>query len=181
MNALEMSALISEMNIAIAGFAGIVSAFRFQDLSNVRRSSVAALTLIVQGALIVALFGLLPLILSSFDITGKNLWRTSSIVIVLLCCAMMYVIHQYFQGTLAALKTRLIYTAGQLMMATGVLVNALNALDVFFHAEPGPYLLVGVLGSVLAGWMFMRLLLNPLWKHVKENEAREKDSATPDR
>lgn len=173
MNVLEMFALLAELNVAIAGFAGIVSAFRFRDESNVKRGPVAALTVIVQLSLVVALFSGLPLLLSAFGLSGNSLWLTCSIVAVPVGSGLIYTNRRNFRRSLQDRKARLIHIFVQSISFIAVLANVLNTLNIFFHYEPGPYLLAGIVMSGIAGWMFIRLLLNPLWKLVRENEARE--------
>ncbi|MEJ2089938.1 MAG: hypothetical protein P8Y69_15970 [Gammaproteobacteria bacterium] len=51
-----------------------------------------------------------------------------------------------------------------------VAINLLNAFDVVFHREPGPYLAAITWGLGLAAYMFVRLLLHPLWRRVREQE-----------
>lgn len=168
-----MFALLAELNVAIAGFAGIVSAFRFRDSSDVKRGAVAALTVVVQLSLVVALFSGLPLLLSAFGLSGDDLWLTCSIVAVPVGSVLIYTNRRNFKRSLQGRKTRLIYIFVQSISFVAVIANALNAVNSGFHSEPGPYLLAGTVMSGIAGWMFMRLLLNPLWKTVRENEMKE--------
>ncbi len=49
--------------------------------------------------------------------------------------------------------------------------NALNVANFVFHREPGPYIAGIVFGLGLVGYMFARLLLRPLWRVVREQEA----------
>ena len=167
-----MFALMAELNVAIAGFAGIVSAFRFRNHSDVTRGPVAALTVVVQLSLLVALFSGLPLLLSAFGVSGTSLWFTCSVVAVPLGSGLIYTNRRNFQRSLKNRKTLLIHLAVQSVSFVAVLANALNAVNFLFHSEPGPYLLSGAVMSGIAGWMFIRLLLNPLWRIVKENEMK---------
>jgi len=47
----------------------------------------------------------------------------------------------------------------------------LNVADLVFHREPGPFI-AGILYALsVVGYMFLRLLLRPLWRAVHEQEA----------
>lgn len=68
------------------------------------------------------------------------------------------------------------YVAGiKLVMAIGcfvlVLINVMNASDIFFHREGGPFIAGIVWALILAGFMFSRLLLQPIWRNVRIQEA----------
>jgi hypothetical protein len=59
-----------------------------------------------------------------------------------------------------------------------ILINVLNVFDFFFHREPGP-VITGILWALgFTGFMFSRLLLLPIWKRVRDQEAAEIASAT---
>ena len=159
-----MFALLAELNVAIAGFAGIVSAFRFRDSSTVKRGPVAALTVIVQLSLLAALFSCLPLLLSAFGLSGKLLWLTCSIVAVPVGSALIYMNRQNFRRSLQDRKLRLIHIFVQSISFIAVMANMLNAVDFFFHSEPGPYLIAGIVMIIIAAWMIKPIIVNPLWK-----------------
>lgn len=45
--------------------------------------------------------------------------------------------------------------------------------DIIFHRSPGPFLVGLAWGMGLAGWMFARLLLIPIWRALYKQEAAE--------
>jgi hypothetical protein len=165
-----MFSLLIEVNVAIAGFAGIISAFRFRDREDIQRGPVAALTVVVQVALVVALVACLPLLLSTFGFSGDNIWFISSIVAVPLGSVMMYSNYLNVRPALQAGRGRMVHAIVQLVGTVAVVANVLNAANLIFHREPGPVLFAGVVMSTIAGWMFVRLILNPLWKTVRDKE-----------
>ena len=55
--------------------------------------------------------------------------------------------------------------------------NILNALDIVFHRSPGPFLVGVAFGMGIAGWMFARLLLRPIWRALHKQEANETAAA----
>jgi len=173
MDVLEMCALLMEVNIAIAGFAGIISTFRFREDSSVRRGPVAALTIVVQLSLLVALFSSLPLLLHAFGMTDTLLWSICSAVAAPVGLGLMYSNYRNMKSALHNRKLRLIHGILQVVCLFAVIANVLNVGNLLFHREPGPILLASVVMSAVAGLMFFQLLLNPLWKIVHENELRK--------
>ena len=174
MNIFEMFALFIEVNIAIAGFAGIISAFRFRDRSSIRRGPVAALTIVVQLSLLVALFSCLPLLLHAFGVTDTLIWLVCSVIAVPVGLGLMYSSYHNMKLALRKKRYRLIHGIVQVVCFFAVIANILNVGNQVFYREPGPFLFAGVVMSSVAGLMFLRLLLNPLWKIVHENELLEK-------
>jgi len=45
-----------------------------------------------------------------------------------------------------------------------------NVLNIGFHREYGPYFVSLIFPLIVAGYMFMRMLLRPLWRSVRKNE-----------
>ena len=173
MDILETFGLLVEVNVAIAGFAGIISAFRFQERSRIRRGPVAALSVVIQMALTVALFASLPMILDALSLEEEYIWLICSFVAIPFGLALMYTNFQKLRGALRQGKGRGVHAVVQSLSALIILGNILNVVGIGFQREPAPYLLTGVLMSGIAGWMFYRLMLNPLWKSVREFEAAE--------
>lgn len=133
-----------------------------------KRGPAAALTVVVQLSLVVALFSGLPLLLSPLGVSGSGLWLTCSIVAVPVGSGLTYTNLQNFKRSFKGRNARLIHVFVQSISAIAVLANALNTMSLYFHPEQGagsgagPYLLAGIFTSGIAGWMFIRLLLNPL-------------------
>lgn len=176
MDVLDMFALLVEVNIAIAGFAGIISAFRFRDRVNIQRGPVAALSVIIQLALLVALCSSLPMVLSTFDISEENIWFICSVIAVPLGTWLMVSNYWKVRDALKAGRGRTVHVVVQFFSALVIFGNFMNLTGTVFHYEPGPYLVTGVLLSAIAGWMFFRLMLNQLWKVVIENESRQREA-----
>ena len=66
---------------------------------------------------------------------------------------------------------RLLFGSFQAVFASVVFIQFLNASNLIFHREPGPYIAGIVLCLGVVGYMFGRLLLHPLWVAVSEQEA----------
>ena len=52
-----------------------------------------------------------------------------------------------------------------------IIANLLNALNVIFHREFGPYFVALVLPNCVSGYMFIRLVLRPLRNAIRHQEA----------
>jgi uncharacterized membrane protein len=49
----------------------------------------------------------------------------------------------------------------------------LNAMNIVFHRQPGPFVAGIIYALGVANYMFSRLLLLPLWRIVKEQESEK--------
>jgi len=83
----------------------------------------------------------------------------------------MLTTHRNMRGATKRWATRLLFGSFYAVFGLGVLVQFLNASNLIFHREPGPYIAGIILGLGMVGYMFGRLLLRPLWRAVKEQEA----------
>jgi len=57
-------------------------------------------------------------------------------------------------------------------------MNIMNASDIYFHREVGPVIATAVYTLSIAGFMFSRLLLIPVWRNVRIQEAAKLADAT---
>ncbi len=81
----ETLTILAEVAIVIAGFAGVVSVFRFgrhEDEGQNKSERWMLLTLIFTGVEIAA-FALLPLVLNGYSIDEVQIWSISSVVLAL--------------------------------------------------------------------------------------------------
>ena len=69
--------------------------------------------------------------------------------------------------------SRLLYVMLQSLGGLIVIALLLNAVGLVFDKEPGPFIAGAVYGLSLAGIMFSRLLLMPLWQIVNDLEKEE--------
>ena len=74
------------------------------------------------------------------------------------------------RGAVKRTALRILFGAFQGVFGLVVISLILNTLDIFFHKEPGPYLAGIVLCLCLAGYMFSRLLVHPLWQAIGKQE-----------
>jgi len=170
MEVADVLVLGAEVSVTFAGFSGIVAAFQFRDGSRVKRGDVVGLTMIVQQSLSCAFFSAFPLLLFSFDINESTVWMIASITGAILLPAQMFSIDKNMRGAVKKRSLILFFGTLQGFFALFVIANILNAADLVFHREPGPYIAAIFAGLGLVGYMFGRLLLRPLWKSVHHNE-----------
>jgi D-alanyl-lipoteichoic acid acyltransferase DltB (MBOAT superfamily) len=149
----------AEVSVAFAGFSGIIATFQFRDK-----------TTIVYFSLLCAFCCILPLLLSIFGIEDATIWSICSVfgAIVMVCC--MYGVDRGMRNAVRKKSLQLLFGTMQGVAALIVLFMTLNAVNVVFHREPGPYIVGIVSALALAGYMFGRLLLRPLWRAVHKQE-----------
>lgn len=173
MNVLDFFMLLVESSISITGFAGIIIAFRYKEGSEIRRGSVAALTSILQLSLLAGFCSFVPLLLNTFGLKDTLLWGTCSIIGAIVGLTLMFTIDRKIRPAINKSGLWLKYVLIQGISLFVVVCLILNSTNIFFHREPGPYLLSGIFMLGLAGYMFFGLLLNPLWKQVRNSESNK--------
>jgi len=178
MESLDILILGVEASIALAGFAGIIATFQFGGAKETRRADAVGLTMILQFSLLAALMSSIPILLYTFDVDEKTLWEVCSVVAVIMYAGGIYVQNDNLKG---AVRTASFKRMVLLLQAPGVvliLINVLNASDIFFHREAGPVIAGIVWALTLAGFMFSRLLLRPVWRNVRIQETAKLADAT---
>lgn len=168
----------AEVSVAFAGFAGIIATFQFRGATQVKRGDVVGLTMIVQMSLNCALLSALPLLLSTFKLEATTIWTLCSLYGAIYTAYSMQSLHRSMRGATRRRSLRLLFGSFQAVFGCVVFMQFLNAANFIFHREPGPYITGIVLGLGLVGYMFGRLLLRPLWKAVREQEAANPTNTT---
>ena len=169
----ELLQLGIEASIALAGFAGIIATYQTSEGRTLRRGSVAAVTVITRCSLLVGLACAMTLLLQTFGVEGPTLWVISSVVGAVMMASVAFSIARSMKGATYKKYSRLLYL---MLQGLGVLVVVslfLNAAGLVFDREPGPFIAGAVYGLSLAGIMFSRLLLIPLWQIVRDLEDEE--------
>ncbi len=168
-----------EASIALAGFAGVIATYQTSDVTKVRRTVIAGLSVTVQFSLLAALACSIPLLLSAFGVKSATLWFISSVAAVILMACAAYGSAASVKGVIAKKSSWVLYRLLQGLAALVVLALILNAADLVFHREPGP-VVAGVFYALsVAGYTFSRLLLHPLWRIVSEQEAANSRATSP--
>jgi hypothetical protein len=178
MESLDILILGVEASVAFAGFPGIIASFQFGETKKVRRADAVGLTMILQFSLLAALISSIPLLLHSFGAKTTTVWTITSAV-----TAIVFGGAQYAQASnmRQAIKSNALNRLSLFVQCVGICmisINTLNALDWFFHREPGPVIAGIIWALAFTGFMFSRLLLLPIWRHVREQEAAKLTAAT---
>jgi hypothetical protein len=164
----------TQVAIAVAGFAGIIGTFQFKEGERIRRGDAVGLAVVVNTGLMSAFYSTLPLLLINFGINDSTVWAISS--------GMTCVIYTYFSidiairlknfRTFKTFNKILIY----LLFIVGfmvIVINVLNACNLVFKREFGPYYISLIYSLGLVCYMFSRLLLRPIWRTLRKQEAEE--------
>jgi hypothetical protein len=175
MDASDLLLMGIETSVAFAGFAGIIATFQFSDRTEIKRGDVVGLTMIVQHSLALAFACALPLVLKTFTLKSETIWTIASTYGVISMVVAMYSIDKSMRGAVRKTSLKLLFGSMQAISALLAICLILNACDIIFHREAGPYIVVATCQLGLVGYMFARLLLRPLWHEVRSQE-REKQS-----
>lgn len=171
METTELLLVGAEICVAFTGFAGIIATFQFGGDRQIKRGDIVGLTMIVQISLMSAMFCVAPMVLRVLAFEDKNIWLVCSALGVIWMASNSYTIDKNMRGAVRSWSIRLFFGSLQGISALLILCLVLNAANVIFHREPGPYVAAIFYGVCLTGYMFGRLLLRPLWKSVREQEA----------
>ncbi len=167
---------ITQVAIAIAGFAGIIATFQFKGNVKIRRGNALGLAMIVNTGLVGAFFSILPFILFNFGLNDSLVWTISSSLMSLnYILFYLYVVTHLkkFKVNKTANKVRVSF-----MMIIGILVlimNILNSFNVVFKREFGPFFMSLVFPLFIVGFMFSHLLLAPIWRTIRNQDSENSD------
>ncbi len=168
-----------EVSVAFAGFAGIIATFQFRKEARISRGHIVGLTIIVNFSLMCAFFSALPLLLSVLRFEDAMIWSIGSVLACIYIPNRMYHIRRNMSVVAVKRSTQLLFRVLFGGAALLFVSNALNAANQVFHREPGPYIAGIFFGLGLVGYMFARLLLRPLWRALREQEAAAGKLAGP--
>ncbi len=168
-----------EVSVAFAGFAGIIATFQFRKEARISRGHIVGLTIIVNFSLMCAFFSALPLLLSVLRFEDAMIWSLGSVLACIYIPNRMYHTHRNMSVVAVKRSTQLLFRVLFGVAALLFVSNALNAANQVFHREPGPYIAGIFFGLGLVGYMFARLLLRPLWRALREQEAAAGKLAGP--
>ncbi len=174
MEVFDVLILGAELSMALAGFAGIIATFQFRDREKIRRADAVGLSIIVVYSLLAALQCSVILILSVIGISEPALWATASVLVAFFSAYNLYGFSRNMKGAIRNKRLLGVMWMTQWVTVVIFIVNILNAADTVFHRTPGPFLVGVAWGLGLAGWMFSRLLLVPIWRALYKQEASKK-------
>jgi hypothetical protein len=159
---------ITEISIALAGFAGIIATFQFRQLDRLSSGHVVSLAMIVNISLVGAFFSVMPIALFNFGLSEHTTWAVSSALLGINILAFFEYVRR--NAVLTMLKKsdqmffRVLFTLA-LMLAVS---QFMNAAGVVFHQEFGPFFVAFIFCFFLVCYNFSRLLLRPLWRIVRD-------------
>jgi hypothetical protein len=162
----------TQVAVAVAGFAGIIGTFQFKKGERIRRGDAVGLAVIVNTGLMSAFYSTLPLLLINFGLKEPTVWAISS--------GMTCLIYAYFSIDIALRikKFKTIKTINKIMIYLLffvafiiIVINVLNALNIVFKREFAPYYISLIYSLGLVCYMFSRLLLRPIWRTLRKQEA----------
>ncbi|MCE2614215.1 hypothetical protein LVD13_14670 [Flavobacteriaceae bacterium D16] len=169
----ESSILLTftQVTVAFVGFAAIVATFRFRDEFTIKKNDAIDLELIINTGLVGAFFSVLPLALSSFGLEDTSVWALCSGIMSLNYLGFIYYLFRKVAiSKIRRKKSRLIVI---LYFSIGLLVfimNLMNALNIHYKREFGPFLISLIYPLTMVGYMFTRLLFLPIWRTLKNQE-----------
>ena len=170
----ESSILLTftQVTVAFVGFAAIVAAFRFKDEYSIKKNDANDLQLIVNTGLMGAFFSVLPLVFSSFGLKDSLVWAFCSGIMSINYLGFIFYLSRKIRITkFRKKKSKIIviiyFTIGFLIL----ILNFLNAFDIVFHREFGPFFISLIYPLCLVGYMFTRILFLPIWRNIKKQQS----------
>jgi len=171
LEATELLLLGTEVSVAFAGFSGIIATFQLRSGAKLTRGDVVGITIIVQISLLSTLFCVWPLVFLISGVDEKLVWAFFSSAAGIWGGITNYLVNKTVSRRVRNSTTRRVFRSLQLLGGALIVCCILNALNLVFHREPGPFLASLVFGLSLVGYMFSRLLLRPLWRLIREHES----------
>mgnify|MGYP006971437467 CR=1 FL=1 len=127
--------------------------------------------MILQFSLLSALTCSVAIVLHSFDFKEATTWAICSGLCVVLQALGLRGVIQTMRGVEMTKSFRRLAVVLQIPTLIMILVNIMNASDIYFHREAGPVIATAVYALSIAAFMFSRLLLIPVWRNVRIQEA----------
>jgi hypothetical protein len=178
MESLDILIVGVEASIALAGFSGIIATFQFAGAREPRRVDAVGLTAILQLSLVSALACAIPLLLYTFGVKETTLWAICSVLAVIMYVGGVYAVTRNMRGVFRSKPFGGLIVTVHCLSFGFIVVNVMNASDIFFHREAGPVIANIVWTLSFVGYMFTRLLLRPIWRSVRIQEAAKLADAT---
>lgn len=171
---MEESAILltlTQVTVAFVGFSAIIAAFQFKDGYSIKKSDAINLQFIVATGLVGTFFSLLPLMLSSFGLSDSMVWAVSSAVGSANYLGFIYYLSRNVKISKFRRKSAKVLVVSYFLVGFLILVlNLLNAFNILFHREFGPYFISLIYPLCLVGYFFTRLIFQPIWKTFKDKE-----------
>ena len=161
MQATEVLTVVAEISIALAGFTGIVVAYRQRGLDELLPHELVRLRFMLGVACTTLLFAFLPFLPHYFGLAPSSTWIVSSAAMAVGLLFLALTIYSRAKSHLnrMSLAWFVTYVAGSALFALMALTNTLELLG-----PPGPGQYLAGLGWLLfvSISLFVRLILAPL-------------------
>ena len=163
--------IVTEVSVALAGFAGVVSAYQHKEGVHIRRGDALGIAMMVNIGLVDAFFSVLPLMLFGLGLSEVLSWKVSSaLMAVNYAVFAAYIFRNMRRVKVRKKMAKLVYAALYLSGFLIFSINLANALGIGYDGVQGPFFVSLILPLVIAGYMFARLILRPLWRSVRDND-----------
>lgn len=165
---------LTQVTVAFVGFASIVATFRLRDEFTIKKNDAIDLELIVNTGLMGAFFSILPLTLSSFGLSDATVWALCSGIMSINYLGFMYYLSRKvriskFKRKKSKIIVFIYFSIGFMVFA----LNVINAFNILFHREFGPFLIALIYPLCMVGYMFTRLLFLPIWRALKNQRSED--------
>jgi len=172
---MEESAILltlTQVTVAFVGFSAIIATFQFKDGFAIKKSDAINLQFIVATGLVGTFFSLLPLMLLSFGLSDSLVWALSSGLGSLNYLGFIYYLSiKVKMSNFRSRKSKMIVSTYFLIGILILILNLLNAFNILFQREFGPYFVQLIYPLCLVGYFFTRLIFQPIWKTFKNKES----------
>ncbi len=171
MNQSDQLLLVVEVAVALAGFAGVVGSFQYGSGAKIPRGDVLGLELMIVLSLMTAVCAVLPVALFNFGVGETTIWSISSSVAVVAYAVYLFNIKRKFRKVLVSGRaSRFVFEVFFVAAYLAALANLVNVLDVGLHRVYAPYFVALIVPNCVSAYMFVRLVLRPLWRSIHEQE-----------
>lgn len=161
----------AEISVALAGFAGIIATFQFKQQKRISRGQVLDLSMIVNISLLCAFMSVFPLALLNFGFAERMVWAFCSALGGFLWLAFIIFIIQNMGTNTVSTSLRILFAFLFVYSTATSVILFLNAFGIIFHQEFAPFFCAFILAFFMVCFNFSRLLLHPLWKALRKQEA----------
>lgn len=163
---------LTQITVAFVGFSAIIATFQFKDGFTIKKSDAINLQFIVATGLVGTFFSILPLILSSFGLSDSLVWALSSGMGSVNYLGFIYYLSINVKvSNFRRKKSKIIVFIYFLIGFLILVLNLLNAFNIIFQREFGPYFISLIYPLCLVGYFFTRLIFQPIWKTFKNNKS----------
>ncbi|MFC4721749.1 hypothetical protein ACFO5O_05430 [Geojedonia litorea] len=170
----ESSILLAftQVSVAFVGFASIVATFRFKDEFSINKNDANDLQLIVNSGLMGTFFSILPFVFWSFGFKDSSVWALcSGIMSINYLCFIYYLSRKVRISKFRRNKSKILVSIYFIIGILILILNCLNAFNIVFLREFGPFFLSLIYPLCMVGYMFTRLLFLPIWRNLKKQQS----------